>query len=117
MWQLQEWHNVSGVSSWSPPHVERVRGTDGMQFAPGLAVGDSVELWLGEIYRAIKLVAGEKARLFIHCCCCCCFWLCHTSWEDCPLANLQPAADSSRLPAPTPLADPGGGRAAAAPAL
>lgn len=62
VWQLQEWHNVSGVSSWNPPHVERVRGTDGMQFAPGLAVGDSVELWLGEIYRAIRLIAEEQAR-------------------------------------------------------
>lgn len=31
-WQMQEWHNVTEVTSWAPPHVERVRGSDGVQF-------------------------------------------------------------------------------------
>lgn len=29
---------------------------------PGLALGDSVELWLGEIYRAVPLLAQEEVR-------------------------------------------------------
>lgn len=29
---------------------------------PGLALGDRVELWLGEIYRAVPLVAHEEVR-------------------------------------------------------
>lgn len=29
---------------------------------PGLAINDSVEVWVGELYRAAKLVAEEQAR-------------------------------------------------------
>lgn len=36
-----------------PPHPSR---------RPGLALGDSVELWLGEIYRAVPLLAQEEVR-------------------------------------------------------
>ncbi len=31
-------------------------------YRPGLALGDRVELWLGEIYRAVTLVAQEEVR-------------------------------------------------------
>lgn len=34
-WQLEEWHNVTEITSWAPPHTERVRGSDGMQFRRG----------------------------------------------------------------------------------
>lgn len=32
VWQMQEWRNVTAVSSWAPQHLERVRGSDGAQF-------------------------------------------------------------------------------------
>ena len=32
MWQYEEWEDVKAVTSWNPPHVEPVRGTDAFQF-------------------------------------------------------------------------------------
>ena len=32
VWQTELWRNVSEISCWAPPHVERVRGSDGVQF-------------------------------------------------------------------------------------
>jgi hypothetical protein len=60
VWQYEEWENVTRITSWSPPHVEHVRGTDAFQFRPGLALGSSVEVWVGELYRAARLLAKEK---------------------------------------------------------
>lgn len=35
VWQYQEWEDVRLVTSWNPPHVEAVRGTDAFQFRSG----------------------------------------------------------------------------------
>lgn len=42
VWQTELWRNVSEISSWAPPHLERVRGSDGVQFrweSPCLVLG------------------------------------------------------------------------------
>lgn len=59
-WQLQEWRGIKAVTAWAPPHVEHVRGGDGLQFSPGLRVGDRAPIWVGEVFRAVNLiVTGE----------------------------------------------------------
>ena len=35
VWQYEEWENVKAVTSWNPPHVEPVYGTDAFQFRWG----------------------------------------------------------------------------------
>lgn len=62
-WQLQQWRGITQVMAWAPPHVERVRGGDGLQFDPGMRVNDTALVWVGEIFRAVSLVAAEPARL------------------------------------------------------
>jgi lysosome membrane protein 2/scavenger receptor class B protein 1 len=57
-WHYRSWHGVERVSSWAAPHLEEVRGTDASQFAPGLGPGDSLEVWVGEAFRAARLVQG-----------------------------------------------------------
>jgi len=54
--QFRTWHGVQQVRAWQPPHVEEVRGTDATQFRPGLGRGSSVEVWVGEAFRAMKLI-------------------------------------------------------------
>ena len=42
------WHNLTVITSWRPPFLEAVRGTDATQFRPGLGAGDQVQVWAGE---------------------------------------------------------------------
>ena len=35
VWQMELWRNISEVTSWAPPHLEHVRGSDGVQFRWG----------------------------------------------------------------------------------
>ena len=60
MWDYEQWEGVEEVSSWNPPHLEHVRGSDAFQFPPGLALGDRLRVWVGELYRAAALVAREQ---------------------------------------------------------
>lgn len=53
------WHGQRNVSSWNPPFVETVSGTDGSQFSPGLQHGDRVQVWAGEAYRSIEFVSEQ----------------------------------------------------------
>jgi hypothetical protein len=54
----REWRGAEEVTSWAPPHVERVRGSDGSQFPPFLEEGAAVEVWAGETFRAARLLEG-----------------------------------------------------------
>lgn len=53
---------MSEVTSWNPPHVERVHGSDGFQFRPGLELNGSVDIWVGDFFRAVTLRATEEVR-------------------------------------------------------
>ncbi len=44
MWQFETWRNSTVITSWNPPHVEHVRGTDALQFRPGLQPNSTVEV-------------------------------------------------------------------------
>ncbi len=35
VWQMELWRNISEVTTWAPPHLEHVRGSDGVQFRWG----------------------------------------------------------------------------------
>lgn len=63
VWQYEQWNNLTRITSWNPPHIECVRGTDAFQFRPGLAVGQTVEVWVGELFRVAQLVAEEQVTL------------------------------------------------------
>lgn len=63
VWQVEEWQHVREVRCWGEGHVERVRGTDAFQFSPGLQLNDTVEAWVGELYRAARLIANEQVSL------------------------------------------------------
>ena len=58
--QFRSWRGLSEIDSWRPPHKEKVRGTDATQFRPGLQAGDSVDVWIGEMFRAGILTEGVK---------------------------------------------------------
>lgn len=58
--QFRSWRGLSEIDSWNPPYVEKIRGTDAVQFRPGLEYGDSVEVWIGELFRAGLLTEGVK---------------------------------------------------------
>lgn len=58
-WTYRSWHGVQAVRAWAPPHVEEVRGTDATQFRPGLEKGAAVDVWVGEAFRAVRLLEGE----------------------------------------------------------
>ncbi|KAL4421970.1 hypothetical protein ABPG77_010993 [Micractinium sp. CCAP 211/92] len=60
LWETEQWKNVSEVTCWAEGHVERVRGTDAAQFRPGLKLNDSVHVWVGDLYRATRLIAAEQ---------------------------------------------------------
>lgn len=60
LWETEQWKNVTEVTCWAEGHVERVRGTDAAQFRPGLKLNDSVHVWVGDLYRATRLIAAEE---------------------------------------------------------
>eukprot|EP00891_Asterochloris_glomerata_P007205 jgi/Astpho2/7205/fgenesh1_pg.00113_%23_40_t len=53
------WHNLTVITSWRPPFVEAVRGTDATQFRPGLGAGDRVQVWAEDLYRSVTFVVNE----------------------------------------------------------
>ncbi|KFM25479.1 Scavenger receptor class B member 1 [Auxenochlorella protothecoides] len=63
VWQAREWRGLTRVTAWAPPHVERVRGGDGLQFQPGVTLGQSHVVWVGEAFRAATLLAQEETSL------------------------------------------------------
>lgn len=64
IWDYQVWHGIDQVSSWNPPHIERVHGSDALQFPPGIKQDQEQWVWVGEAFRAAKLkpmlLPGEK---------------------------------------------------------
>jgi hypothetical protein len=53
-----QWHGMSHVDDWRPPHVEPVQGTDATQFKPGLRKGDELQVWVGDVFRYFTLIEG-----------------------------------------------------------
>lgn len=60
VWQAREWRGLTRVTAWAPPHVEHVRGGDGLQFQPGVTLGQGHVVWVGEAFRAATLLAQEE---------------------------------------------------------
>lgn len=56
--QFIEWHGMSEIDAWRPPHIEPVQGTDAMQFKPGLRKGDELQVWVGDVFRYFTLIEG-----------------------------------------------------------
>ena len=54
------WHNLTVITSWRPPFVEAVRGTDATQFRPGLGVEDRVQVWAGEWLMALVCTRNDS---------------------------------------------------------
>lgn len=56
--QFRAWRGMEHVDAWRPPHREPVVGTDATQFRPGLRKGDSLTVWVGDVFRYFTLIEG-----------------------------------------------------------
>jgi len=79
IWQYQTWHNIEEITSWNPPHIEKVHGSDALQFRPGIKPGQELWVWVGELFRSARLMPmilpGENP---------------HTSLGGLPLVRYRP---------------------------
>lgn len=57
VWQTELWRNVSEISCWAQPHVERVRGSDGVQFRCAAILSQAAQ----HIPHGLAVVGGQPA--------------------------------------------------------
>ena len=80
-WEYVSWMGRTEVSCWNK-HKEAVRGSDALQFAPGLTAEDSVHVFVPELFRSAKLNVTGTVRCPPLCCIVC---LLHIIYLQSPL--------------------------------
>ena len=63
IWDTEVWNNHTMIKSWRPPHLEPVRGSDGVQFRPDLKSGDSVTVWAPALFKSASMTANTTVSL------------------------------------------------------